>query len=99
MDPSVRHPAGQWADATLVGPAPSTRPYRTAYDVTSILLDQTAADAGKLGYRRLASAISLARSRHAGWVFVTVRSGANPYDGLPSFWSREQAAIAQGCNG
>jgi hypothetical protein len=36
---------------------------------------------------------------HAGWVFVTVRSGANPYDGLPSFWSREQAAIAQGCNG
>jgi hypothetical protein len=58
-------------------------------------LDQTAADAGKLGYRRLASAIS----RHAGWVFVTVRSGANPYDGLPRFWSREQAAIAQGGNG
>jgi Spherulation-specific family 4 len=145
--------------------------YKAWYGVTSILLDQAAADAGKLGYyrrlagfirsadpggavwlnpgiypdqrymaiasvvmafegpyssysrlrvpawvgrypaakfahtiyatpgSRLASAISLARSRHAGWVFVTDRSGANPYDGLPSFWSREQAAIAQGCHG
>ena len=48
---------------------------------------------------RLASAISLARSRHAGWVFVTDHSGANPYDGLPGFWSREQATVAQGCHG
>jgi hypothetical protein len=32
-------------------------------------------------------------------VFVTDRSGTNPYDGLPSFWSREQATIARGCNG
>jgi Spherulation-specific family 4 len=147
------------------------RNYKAWYGVTSILLDQAAADAAKLGYyrqlagfirsvdpggavwlnpgiypdqrymaiasvvmafegpyssysrlrvpawvgrypaakfahtiyatpgSRLASAISLARSRHAGWVFVTDRSGANPYDGLPSFWSREQATIARGCNG
>jgi hypothetical protein len=147
------------------------RNYKAWYGVTSILLDQAAADAGKLGYyrrlasfirsvdpggavwlnpgtypdqrymaiasvvmafegpytsyarlrvpgwvgrypaakfahtiyatpgSRLASAISLARSRHAGWVFVTDRSGANPYDGLPGFWPREQAAVAQGCHG
>jgi len=144
--------------------------YKTWYGVTSILLDQAAADAGKLGYyrrlagfirsvdpggavwlnpgtypdqrymaiasvvmafegsyssysrlrvpgwvsrypaakfahtiyttpgSRLASAISLARSRHAGWVFVTDRSGANPYDGLPGFWPREQATVAQSCH-
>jgi hypothetical protein len=47
----------------------------------------------------LASAISLGRSRHAGWVFVTDRSGANPYDGLPGFWPRELAGIARGCTG
>ena len=147
------------------------RNYKAWYGVTSILLDQAAADAGKLGYYRrlagfirsvdpggavwlnpgiypdqrylaiasvvmafegpyssysrlrvpgwvgrypaakfahtiyatpgsqLASAISLARSRHAGWVFVTDRSGANPYDGLPGFWPREQATVAQGCHG
>jgi Spherulation-specific family 4 len=144
--------------------------YKAWYGVTSILLDQAAADAGKLGYYRrlagfirsadpggavwlnpglypdqrymaiasvvmtfegpyssytrlrvpgwvsrypaakfahtiyatpgsqLASAISLARSRHAGWVFVTDRSGANPYDGLPGFWPREQATVARGCH-
>ena len=48
---------------------------------------------------RLASAISLARSRHAGWVFVTDRTGANPYDVMPGFWPREQATIARACNG
>jgi Spherulation-specific family 4 len=146
------------------------RNYKTWYGVTSILLDQAAADAGKLGYyrrlagfirsedpggsvwlnpgtypdqrymaiasvvmafegpyssysglrvpawvdrypaakfahtiyatpgSRLASAISLARSRHAGWVFVTDRSGANPYDGLPGFWPREQATVARACH-
>jgi len=147
------------------------RNYKAWYGVTSILLDQAAAGAGKLGYYRqlagfirsvdpggavwlnpgiypdqrymaiasvvmafegpyssyarlrvpswadrypaakfahtiyatpgsqLASALSLARSRHAGWVFVTDHSGANPYDGLPGFWSRELATIARGCNG
>ena len=144
--------------------------YKAWYGVTSILLDQTATDGGKLGYyrrlagfirsvdtggavwlnpglypdqrymaiasvvmafegpyssyarlrvpawvgrypaakfahtiyatpgSRLAGAVSLARSRHAGWVFVTDRSGANPYDGLPAFWPREQATVARGCH-
>ena len=35
------------------------------------------------------SAISLARSRNAGYVYVTNLSGANPYDALPSYWSSE----------
>ena len=162
---------------TSFGARPATaveqdvRHYKAWYGVTSILLDQAATGAGKLGYYRrlagfirsvdpgaavwlnpglypdqrymaiasvvmafegpysgysrlrvpawvsrypaakfahtiyatpgsqLASAISLARSRHAGWVFVTDRSGANPYDGLPGFWPREQATVARGCHG
>lgn len=32
--------------------------------------------------------LSLARQRNVGIVFVTDRSGANPYDGLPSYFTR-----------
>jgi hypothetical protein len=42
--------------------------------------------------------ISLSRSRNAGYVYVTNRSGANPYDGLPSYWDTENSAIASGCS-
>jgi hypothetical protein len=43
------------------------------------------------------SAISLSRSRNAGYVYVTNLSGANPYDALPSYWSSEVTAISSGC--
>jgi len=43
------------------------------------------------------SAISLARSRNAGYVFVTNLSGANPYDALPGYWTSEVTAITAGC--
>ncbi len=43
------------------------------------------------------SAISLARSRNAGYVYVTNLSGSNPYDGLPSYWPSEMIAITSGC--
>jgi Spherulation-specific family 4 len=43
------------------------------------------------------STISLARSRNAGYVFVTNLSGSNPYDALPAYWSSEVTAITAGC--
>jgi Spherulation-specific family 4 len=43
------------------------------------------------------SAISLARSRNAGNVFVTNMSLPNPYDALPSYWTSEVTAITAGC--
>lgn len=46
---------------------------------------------------QMASAISLSRSRQAGYVYVTDRSGSNPYGALPSYWAREAAAIGAGC--
>jgi hypothetical protein len=48
---------------------------------------------------QLDSAIGLARSRQAGYVYVTNRSGPNPYGALPSYWTREVAAIDAGCSG
>jgi Spherulation-specific family 4 len=44
------------------------------------------------------SAIKMARSRNAGYVFVTNLSGSNPYDALPGYWSSEVAAITAGCS-
>jgi Spherulation-specific family 4 len=44
------------------------------------------------------NALSLSRSRNAGYVYVTNRSGANPYDGLPSYWASENSAITAGCS-
>lgn len=46
---------------------------------------------------QLASAVALARSRNAGYVYVTDGTGVNPYNGLPSYWSAEDAAVAGGC--
>jgi hypothetical protein len=47
----------------------------------------------------LASAVSLSGSRGAGYVYVTDRSGANPYSGLPGYWSSENTAITSSCVG
>jgi hypothetical protein len=44
----------------------------------------------------LASAVGLSRQRNAGYVFVTPLAGANPYGAVPSYWPREQAAVAGG---
>ncbi len=43
------------------------------------------------------SAISLSRSRNAGYVYVTNLAGSNPYDALPSYWSSEDSAITAAC--
>jgi hypothetical protein len=47
----------------------------------------------------LASAVSLSRTRGAGYLYVTDRSGANPYSGLPGYWSSEDTAITSSCAG
>jgi hypothetical protein len=39
----------------------------------------------------LSNAARLARSRHAGYLYVTDGSGSNPYSSLPSYWSSEDA--------
>jgi hypothetical protein len=46
---------------------------------------------------QVASALSLSRSRNAGYVYVTDGTGANPYSGLPSYWSTEDSDVTQGC--
>jgi Spherulation-specific family 4 len=43
------------------------------------------------------SAISLSRSRNAGYVYVTNLSGSDPYNALPSYWPNEVSAITTGC--
>jgi Spherulation-specific family 4 len=45
---------------------------------------------------QLPNAMSLARQRHAGFVYVTNGTGLERYNSLPSYWSREDAIIA-GC--
>ena len=62
---------------------PATRFAHTIYGVTS----GSQAD----------SVIALARSRNAGFVYVTNLSGANPYAALPSYWSSANSAISAGC--
>jgi hypothetical protein len=47
----------------------------------------------------LSDALGLAASRRAGHVYVTDASGSNPYDVLPSYWPREDAAASAGCAG
>jgi hypothetical protein len=46
---------------------------------------------------QLGQAVGLARSRNAGYVYITDGSGANPYSSLPSYWSAEVADVAGGC--
>jgi len=45
----------------------------------------------------LANALKLATSRRGGHVYVTDGSGANPYAGLPSYWSSEDSIASSGC--
>jgi hypothetical protein len=47
----------------------------------------------------LVSAFKLATSRRGGHVYVTDGSGGNPYDSLPSYWSREDTTASAGCAG
>ena len=47
----------------------------------------------------LASTLRLVRSRNVGHVYVTDRSGSNPYGSLPSYWSSEASAASPGCAG
>jgi hypothetical protein len=42
-------------------------------------------------------AISLSRSRNAGYVYVTNLAGSDPYNALPSYWLSENTAITAGC--
>ncbi len=46
---------------------------------------------------QVTSALSLSKSRNAGYVYVTNGTGGNPYNALPSYWSTEDSAITQGC--
>jgi hypothetical protein len=46
---------------------------------------------------QMANAVRLSKSKNAGYVYVTDQAGANPYDGLPSYWSAEDAAVRAGC--
>ena len=46
---------------------------------------------------QLDNAIRLARTRHAGYVYVTDGSGANPYGALPSYWTAENALLGAKC--
>lgn len=43
----------------------------------------------------LAGAISLARQRNVGYIYVTSNSGANPYSSLPAYWPGENTIIAR----
>jgi hypothetical protein len=48
--------------------------------------------------RDLAHAVRLARLRRAGYVYVTDLPGSpDPYSALPSYWTREVAAVAVRC--
>ena len=49
---------------------------------------------------QLSRAITLTRSKRAGQVFITGRSGApgtNPYGGLPWYWAQEDTALTADC--
>jgi hypothetical protein len=46
---------------------------------------------------QLANVIRLSRRRHAGYVYVTDKTGSNPYGSLPGYWAREEAIIAARC--
>jgi hypothetical protein len=48
---------------------------------------------------RLAETLRLARSRHAGYVYVTDLGGRNPYRSLPRYWAAEDAYVAGMCQG
>ncbi len=45
----------------------------------------------------LTNVFKLATSRRGGHVYVTDGAGANPYGGLPSYWSYEDSVASAGC--
>jgi hypothetical protein len=47
----------------------------------------------------LVSALETAQQRGAGHIYVTDLVGLNPYQGLPSYWSTEDADATAGCPG
>jgi hypothetical protein len=47
----------------------------------------------------LKSALEMAQQRGAGRIYVTDLVGSNPYQGLPSYWSTEDAEATAGCSG
>ena len=47
---------------------------------------------------QMVNAISLARQRHAGYVYVTDGTGQQRYNSLPSYWSREVSVISACAN-
>jgi hypothetical protein len=48
---------------------------------------------------KLASTLSLAKSRDVGHIYVTDGTGSNPYGSLPSYWSSEASGASPGCSG
>jgi hypothetical protein len=46
---------------------------------------------------KLASVISMSRSRNAEYIYITGNTGSNPYSSLASYWSSENAAVAAEC--
>jgi hypothetical protein len=46
----------------------------------------------------LANALETAGQRGAGHIYVTDLVGSNPYQGLPSYWSTEDADASAGCS-
>lgn len=46
---------------------------------------------------QLSTALSLSRSRHAGYVYITDGTGSDPYAALPTYWAAEDAALSSRC--
>lgn len=47
--------------------------------------------------QELASTIARSQRDQAGYVYVTDRTGANPYGSLPSYWPSEDSSISANC--
>jgi Spherulation-specific family 4 len=45
------------------------------------------------------SALRQSAGAIAGYVFITDRSGTDPYSGLPAYWANESASVAASCTG
>jgi hypothetical protein len=58
---------------------PATRFWNIVYDVSST--------------SDMESAVTLSKSRNAGYVYVTAIKGGNPYDFIPSYWLTEVSFV------
>jgi len=65
---------------------PSDRFSNTIYDVPANAGDPSQSSA-------MLADVSEAVQLNAGYVYITDLSGGNPYDGLPSYWDQEVAAV------